>query len=422
MKLVFKRRIPKQAEAFDDITSLYNILLGGYGSGKTALLAYKAVQLSYLNRGVPGGILSPSLPEFKRDFLPLMEEHIGAQIPGMRYYVQGRYGIHFTFPWTKAPLFVFSAEKAIKGPNLGWVLINEPSLMPWSVIQQMIARRRVPCPTPQIVFGGTPEDEYDWLDGFIERGTKAGNMAVRSITTLENPFNDPSYGKELLANMDEETAQIYVYGKPGRIGKNSFFYAYRPDLNDYPIERIDGELVHATLDFNVGRMSCGFAHVIGTGERKQIVYFDELVLLNKSSDTEEMGRAILARYNRTDVLVTCDASGKSRKTSGRTDVQILEGMGLKVRYSNRNPPIRRSQLQCNGLLAKRKILLNPKTCPGLRRDLLRIEQKGDFEMDKSNETLTHMSDGMRYLVYHEFPDYLDRSFRSRYSSQDMGTR
>jgi hypothetical protein len=418
VKIAFRRprKLRPQAEAFDDDTSLYNMLSGGYGAGKTAFVMYKALKLSWQNAGVPGGILAPSLPEFKRDLLPMMLETIQAEIPGARYYVSGRFGMHFRMPWSSQPIYVFTAERPIKGPNLGWGVVNEFSLMKWDTVRDFIARiRRKDAKVRQIAFGGTPEDEFLWLADFIEKNEREGLLKVRTASSLDNPFNHPDYGRDLLANLDEETAKVFVYGLHQRIGGNWFFYAYDPKVNDHPVERIPGETVHACVDFNVGKMSASFCNVVGEGKSKQARWFDELRLTSVDADTKALGKAIIARYGKDDVLVTCDASGKARKTSGLSDVKELRALGLKVRFKTSNPRIRKSQLQCNGLLATRRAILNPLKCKLLKRDLQKVKQLLDFQQDKSEPELTHMSDGFRYLLDQEFPDWLERGAKARYT-------
>ena len=412
-----------QVDSFDDDDTRYLMLKGGWGGGKTGLAVYKCLKLSALNQNIPGGILSPSLPEYKRDFLPMMQDIIDQEIPGARYYPSGKYGAFFQFPWTNAQVWVFSAERQIKGPNLGWGVVNEFSLMKYDRIKEFLARMRLPdVPFPQIVLSGTPEDDYDWLEDFEERHLASGKLKIRTSTSFDNPFVDENYAKELLSNLDEDAARVYVYGESGRIGSDYFFYAYKPKVNDFDVQYDPTMLVHATLDFNVGRMSCGFAHVYGTDKQKQIGYFDEMVLLGEKGDTEQSGREIIRRYgkgrdlegNVKGVLVTCDASGKARKTTGLSDVKVLRKLGLKVRYSTANPRIKTSQLVTNGVLARRKLVLNPKKCPTLKADFQKVKQKKDFEQDKSSEKRTHMSDGARYLIFHEFPDWLDRSNEKRW--------
>ncbi len=409
MRIAFRRKIAAQVAIFDDESTRELMLCGGFGAGKTAILVYKGIKLSYQNRGFAGGLLVPSIPEFKRDFLPMMLDVFQREIPGATYHQSGKFGMHFMFPWSKEPLYVFSAERQVKGPNLGWLLVNEMSLIKWERIKEFLARRRLPhVPCPQVIFAGTPEDEYDWLDAFITKRTASGRLKVHYATSFDNPFNDESYGADLLENFDEDEAQVYVYGRPGRIGNNYFFRKYSPANNDFEIEYDPELLVHASLDFNVGRMCCGFAHIFGNGSAKQVGYFDQLKIKGTDADTEGMAKAIKARYGTQNVLITCDASGKNRKTTGRSDVQVLESHGFKVRYTASNPPIRRSQIVTNSLFAKRQILVHPTNCPDIKKDFLKVKQKADYDIDKSNIELTHFGDGVRYLVHHEFPNFLDR--------------
>ncbi len=421
MRIAFRREIAAQVAIFDDDNTRELMLCGGYGSGKTGILVYKGLKLSYLNRGMPGGLLVPSLPEFKRDFLPMMLDVMEREIPGATYHQSGKFGAHFIFPWSKAPLYIFTAERQVKGPNLGWGLVNEMSLIKWERIKQFMARRRLPhTPCPQIIFAGTPEDEYDWLDKFIEKRTASGRLKVHYATSFDNPFNDADYGNELLENLDEDEAQVYVYGRPGRIGSDYFYRKYTPLRNDFAMEYDPDMLVHASLDFNVGRMCCGFAHVFGDGREKQVAYFDQLKIRGTDADTDGMAKAIKVKYGTENVLITCDASGKNRKTTGKSDVQVLESHGFKVRYSMSNPPIRRSQILTNALLSKRHILVNPLTCPDIKKDFLKVKQKADYAIDKTNIELTHFGDGVRYLVHHEFPNFLDHGRGKRAELQPLG--
>lgn len=423
MRITYDRRIKVQAECFDDDDSRYLMMCGGYGAGKTGLAVYKTLKLSWLNRGNAGGIMAPSLPEFKRDFLPMMLDIMQREIPGAQYWAQGKFGMHFRFPWSSQPVYVFTAERPVKGPNLGWGVINEFSLIPLVRINEFIARRRLPnVPHPQIVFSGTPEDEYGWLDDFMAKHEKTGRLKVRYATTFDNTFNDPDYGSELLENLDEATAGVYVYGRPGRLGKNYFYGSFSPATNEFPIMYDEDLTIHVAMDFNVGRMCASFWHIYGDGIRKQAGAFGELMTAGQDGTTEGLGKAIRSRFGTENVIVTCDASGKARKTSGLSDVDTLEDLGFKVRYRTANPPIVRSQRQVNGLLAKRRILINPETCRLLKNDLMKVEQKADFEQDKRNEKLTHFGDGMRYLIAQEFPDVLDREFRQRYKVARLGVR
>lgn len=410
MRIPYDRSNEGQQKFHADLKTRFAMISGGLGSGKSFALMMKALQLSAVNQDMPGGLLCPTIKEFKRDMLPLFRETCDRYVQGWRYH---KTDLYFQFPWSTAPLYIFTAEADIKGPNLAYALINEYSSMEWARIQQLINRVRVKgAKLSQIAMAGTPDDEYLWLEEFIEKQTKASNLNLIEVATYQNKHTAEGYVQLLKDTLDEKSYQLFVEGKRIRLTGDLFYYAYEPKVNDYPVE-YDPELaVYANLDFNVGNMSTTLAHVVGSGRNKQMLFFGEIILTDQGSDTEAMGRALLARFPADKLLLTVDASAKSRKTSGTSDVKILEKLGLTVRYRSQNPRLRKRQLLVNGLLSHRNILLNATACPKFKRDLLRVEQdKVNFEKKKDKPELTHTSDTLDYLADFEFQDWLGKEER-----------
>lgn len=392
------------------------MLSGGLGSGKSWWLVFKMLQLSALNQDMAGGLLCPSLPEFKKDMLPLFEEWLDKFDVAYKYHKTDKY---FLFPWSDAPLYIFTAENDIKGPNLAYMGVNEYSSIKLKQIQQMIGRVRLKgAPHPQRCFAGTPEDEHLWLEEFVTKQTQKKNLHIVETTTMDNKHQDPEYVQILKDTLDDNQFKLYVLGQRIRLTTDSFYYSYSKDVNNYDCQHDEELTVYANLDFNVGNMTTTLAHVIGSGRSKQLLFFGEIVLTDFGSDTEAMGNAIRERFHPSRCILTVDASAKARKTSGKSDVKILENMGFTVRYKSQNPRMRKRQVMVNGLLAKRNILINPKTCPMLTRDLLRVVQdKVTFEKKKDKPELTHASDTLDYLCDFEFEDWLDKDKRSQFRTQ-----
>lgn len=415
MQIKYSLDNPGQKAFAQDETTKLLMLCGGLGSGKSFALMMKMLRLSAINQDMAGGLLCPSLPEFKKDMLPLFLETLDRFVPGYRYHKTDKY---FLFPWSNAPLYVFTAENDIKGPNLAYAGVNEFSSIKLQQIQQIIQRVRLKkAVCPQIAFVGTPEDEYLWLEEFIDKQTKKKNLRLIECTTMDNKHNNADYVEILRDTLDEQQFKLFVLGQRIRLTKDSFYYAYDTKLNDYECEEDEDALIYANLDFNVGNMTTTLAQIIGKGINKQILFFKEIVLTDFGSDTEAMGNAIKKLYHPSRLLLTVDASAKSRKTSGMSDVKILENQGFKVRYKSVNPRMRKRQIMVNGLLSKRNILINPKTCPILKRDLLRVEQdKVTFEKMKDKPELTHASDTLDYLCDFEFEDWLDKAHRDRFKT------
>ena len=409
-----------QKRAYLDTTHKWIMYLGGLGSGKSWLLVFMAGVLSWANskrggsgKDLAGGLMTPSLPEFKKDVLPLFMDMYGDMV-GFEYKANGKHGSYFKFPWNSKPLYIFSAQSQLKGPNLGYFLFNEHSSMPFERIQQGIQRVRGTLgKRPQIWMNGTPEDDFNWLEEFIEKHTENGRLGVYTAPTSENSENlGEDYVADLMATLDPAAQELYLLGKMVRLGGDFFYYAYEPSINDWKGAVYEkGEPVHVSIDFNVGRMTATCWHVYGAGHGKQAVAFDQIELLESGSNTRELGIAIEKKYG-LNCILTLDSAAKNRSTSAKkiagviqTDAIILKNMGFaEVRWSAANPPMRKRQLQINGLLSKRKIIVHPTNCPALKKDLKKVRQDPlTWEKDKSDPKLTHASDGMDYLMFFEFP-------------------
>lgn len=129
-----------QHEFMGDTTSKFLNLNSGYGGGKSFVLCMKGFQLSRLNRHIAGGLVIPSLPEYKRDMLPLFEEILETNRIKYRYHKTDKW---FRFPWSKGKLWVATAERKIRGPNWGYALFNEIGLIDHDRYKEGVGRVRV---------------------------------------------------------------------------------------------------------------------------------------------------------------------------------------------------------------------------------------------------------------------------------------
>lgn len=432
-------KLPTQDDYYNDLLSEILLFSGGLGSGKTHVLCRKAIQLSILNAGYPGGFLVPSYKDFRRDVKPefesILEEDYGL-VKDVHYWFNNQFN-EYSFIWNKKPLYIFTSENPIAGPNLAYCLINEYSLMPFVRINEMLRRVRLKdAPFLQKCLAGTPEDVHGWLEDFIEGQEKMNlkkpdHFRIVYADTSENYHIDPNYRANLASMLDEQALKVFASGQIIRLGGDYFYYAFNQSVNvDERCQYIPNQTIYVAMDFNVGKMCTSFAHKAG----REIQFFDELKLTG-NSDTPQMGVAIINRYGKVDreyededewmmvpeyerkeklehILVTCDASGNNRKTSGVTDVMILERMGFSVRFRRSNPRLRDRQLLMNGLLSKGNIKIHP-NCREIIKDFKNVQQnKKDYTKVKDKDhNLTHFSDGADYLCEFEFE--LDLDTRSR---------
>lgn len=413
VKVKYQKNSP-QSLFHKDTVSKYLVYAAGLGSGKTYGLCMKMLQLSVLNKDVAGGLLCPSYSDYKKDILPTFQEIFEEN--GLTGHVR----IHHTdktiyFPWSKAPLYIFTGEKPIAGPNLGYCGINEFSLIQWDRINEMMRRVRVKeAKYAQRCFAGTPEDIHGWFEDFVESNEDNPDFRLIKGKTTDNPHLDPEYVEHLRRTLDPIQFRLFAEGELVNMNSQAFYYAYDPKKNHHPCEFIEGETIYINIDFNVGNMNASVCHKIDDVS----YFFDEIVLKEYSSDTYAMINEILKRYSKWKryLVITCDFSGSARKTTGAPDVVVLrQAFGTElVRYRKRgNVPLRKRQVLVNGLLANEKILINPKKCPTLIKDLRKVRQKNDdFIKEKTNPDLTHQSDTLDYYCDFEYELQTRQKFHS----------
>ena len=166
-KVIKYDRLPYQGEFHDSMDP--NVYLSaGYGAGKTYSLCMKAFRLMSLNKRIPGGFLAPDLKMFKRDVIPTFKQICRDNLIPFKYHKQESV---LEFPTTRTLIYVFHSEDdgdSIRGPNLGFGLINEVTMCSKGAFDAFLARVRIKeAPVRQIAMSGTPEG-FNWTyDYFI---------------------------------------------------------------------------------------------------------------------------------------------------------------------------------------------------------------------------------------------------------------
>ena len=400
-----------QKDFQDDTHSKYLTLVAGFASGKTHGLVMKLFQLSRLNAGFDGGLFCPSIPDYKKDILPLMESILDENKVRYRYHKTDKW---WRFPWSSGVLQVFTCEKPIRGPNLAYAGINEITLISSTSFKEIVGRVRVKgAPCPQIVGSGTPEGTNHWLyEKFIDQPMKGSRIIHGS--TRDNAHNlSPDYIESLQNSYDKQMLDAYLEGMFINMNSRRFYYAYAPHKNqDKTLTRIPDLEVHVSLDYNVSPMCATMWHLVprfdlsgrplkdGHGAPLlDLLGFDQIEIAD-GADTNQMCDALIARgYHPDTTTIYPDPAGNKRSTQGPPDNEILKSRGFhKIRVRLAAPRFRQRQLNVNNLLDKVQIKFNPITCLGIKRDFEGVEQDAiTLEKLKTNPKLTHYSDGVDYL-------------------------
>lgn len=452
--------LPKQEEYVwtpDDRRTLdIAAYIGGVGSGKTWASARKGYLLSQVYPGSRGLVAGEDYP-LVRDttlggpggWLDFMENEVG--LKEGRHFDLNRTEHKLVFPNKSEVLFRGLRDvNKIKSLTLTWAHIEEMSDVTLDAFLMVLARLRQAPPAGWVgpwrhfLFGSTnPEEAAGWVDDLFvnhELGddiSEAQRKALEKVLgvvrcvnapTTENTRLPEGFVDTLTALGDEAWAQTYVHGKTG-VKKGRVYRAFSRDTH---IDK-DGEIAFwhedlpllLALDFNVNPMTGTVSQIL---RDKTLITIDEFWI--EHGTTEDLCKEFKRRWwdkaagERTDrstieggqrLIVYGDAAGNSRTTKvAESDYDIIRRelrhwpRGMTLRVPDANPPIKDRVNAVNAKLRNGKgevtWYIAPK-CKRLIRDLDRVRwREGVTEFDKkSDPTLTHVSDGVGYLIHHEFP-------------------
>jgi hypothetical protein len=237
---------------------------------------------------------------------------------------------------------------------------------------------------------------------------------------LGRPAGEPlapelNFDKEWLRRTKESKSEKVwnaLYQQDPRPSQGAVYYAFK--MSDFPhgnidskIEYIPSKSIEVAIDFNVNPMTATLSQIDDLG----LVTFDEIIL--PDSNTRSMITEIQGRFPGANIHIYPDATGSSRDPVarvGETNISLLkEAFGkhnVKVNKTNPHVPdrvdsVNRMLCDANG---RRRARIHPR-CRGLINDFLQVQFiDGSLVMiDKSNPTLTHLSDGYGYMTYILFP-------------------
>jgi len=379
-------------------------LSAGYGAGKTYSLCMKMIDLMYMNRPHPGGVLCPTLKMFKRDVLPTFKEILlENDIP----YTYHKTDYYFYFPTFGSQIYVFHGEDhgaSIRGPNLAWMAINEVTIISKDTFNAAIARVRIKeAKQRQIVMSGTPEG-FNWsYEYFVENDRKDTDLIYGDVRLNTHIADD--YVEMLESSYDKQLIEQYVEGKFVNFSGNQAVYAFDRKKHTGEVKREPWCTTWVSMDFNVNPMSGVLWQYIPSKPKHRLQAFDEIKL--NGSNTYEFCEILKKKIGGiTDgITIYPDPAGRAltTKTRGTNDFDILKQYGFndikfKVKFLVRN------QLNALNNMFDKDMIFISKTCKNLIADLEQcIIKQGTTEIDKSDPKRTHWLDGLKNMVDYEFP-------------------
>lgn len=222
----------------------------------------------------------------------------------------------------------------------------------------------------------------------------------------EEPLNDPENYESILmnpmdnlANIDEEYVKLlesmpqaerdrFLYGIYSDASDGQVYYSFSREHHVEKVKKGPGQ-IYVGMDFNVDPMTC----IVAQKVNKEYHIFDEIYLNN--SDTFKMVDELKKRgYVGTAIP---DSTGKARKTSGKSDHLILKEAGFQI-PPVRNPFVTDRVNNVNRLFTSNRIKIDPR-CKKLINDLEKVAWKDNKLDQKTNPSLTHISDALGYFLW-----------------------
>lgn len=165
------------------------------------------------------------------------------------------------------------------------------------------------------------------------------------------------------------------------------------------------DYVHTGMDFNVNPMTATLGHIDKNEVYRQ---FGEVYLPN--SNTYEMRDHLLERFQRRQVIIYPDSTGKRETSNARqSDLAILQGAGFVVKARESNPlqkdRVATVNSMCRAAAGNVRYFVNPETCHYTIRDMQLRERYDDGRLDKDQEErgIGHIDAALGYLMYYNWP-------------------
>lgn len=286
--------------------------------------------------------------------------------------------------------------EVFRGMEFDLVVIDEVAdqkpEMWFEVLRPALADRGGGC-----VFLGTPKGKNNWFyDLTMNKNNKlfhrtsidGGRINKTEIELLKEELDERTFRQEILAEFIVFSGSVYY----GFTQKNLTDLDFNPNLRTY-----------VTYDFNVDPMT---AVVIQEYETGKYVAVKEFYVNNSNTyETTELIKNYLD-FNQLNnsLTVTGDNAGTYRSSnSPLSNYKIIDGILGKFRGYNkklrRTDRIVNKTNTTNRAFIDSRILINPKGCPELVKELGFLEYDKNGKIDSRGGAAGHITDAFSYFCY-----------------------
>jgi len=323
--------LPKQLEALRSTRRL-TLYRGGFGSGKSLALVWKAIQLAGINQGGDGMLVAPSHAMLTRNVL---RPFLDAAKPLIRTVHKQERRIELL---NGSTIFWGSTDRpeTLDGANLAWYCWDEPRYSPELAQTIMIGRLRVRSAKLLQGFYATTPPSGGWLRDCFDRDAK--DQADIKSSSRDNFFLHPSFIDGLESRYSAKQCAAYIDGDWTSLDGSVF-----PEW-DRKVHAIDYAPDPSTpvlygLDFGASYQHIVFAQYYPDGAAlpdrilpaRSLVVFAEDAPGNMT--TEDLARRMCRRFPADGAFRiawgACDPAGASTSSSASEHGNVLNTIAWK---------------------------------------------------------------------------------------------
>ena len=287
----------------------------------------------------------------------------------------------------------------ILGKEYSTIYFNECSQIPYSSIQVALTRLAEKSGLKnKAYYDENPPTKRHWsywlfikkVEPIESKSVKAENYSSILMNPRDNLENINDEYLDLLDSLEDRQKARFLLGEFTDGDEGNVYYSFDRERNvkEIPTGLHIGQ-VRIGMDFNVNPMTAVIGYYVNG-----IFYITDEVFLN-NSDTYKMVSELSNRKYQGSIYP--DSTGANRKTSGKSDHEILRESGFYIE-GTRNPFVNDRVNNINRLLKDGKIVISPK-CKMLINDLEKVVWKGKDLDEGKDRQLTHISDALGYLCW-----------------------
>lgn len=389
-------------------TDKYPAFVGGFGCGKSEVMAVSAIRDALTSSSSLIGIYEPTYDLIRLIMAPRLQERLSDC--GISYKYNKQEQMIYTSTTGCGDFVLRTMEKPERIVGYETYRSHVDELDTLKMVRAADVMRRVQSRNRQKLKGikeqmnrvcayTTPEG-FRYVYHTWVKSPKPGYVLYRA-KTLSNPFLPDDYVQSLRDSYPANLIEAYLNGEFVNMQSGAVYTSFDRKLNNCLDSVLPNDQLHIGMDFNIRKMSA-VVLVIRDGQPRVV---DEFF---GQDDTPAMIRAIKLRYPKHKVAVYPDASGQSGSSTSASlsDHSLLRQAEFAVVVDLANPGVRDRVLAVNGLLCnmegERRLLINVAACPNLVECLEQqaYDDKGDPDKKSGHD---HLPDSLGYACVKMFP-------------------